>query len=138
MAVAPPALVVRLVSAVVPPTAPAKVVAPVVFTASVCAPLTVPLKAIAPLPLLASVVAPVSVTASLYVCVPLVVIAPVSCVEPPLPVARLRIPVKFAPFIVVVPLKFSVRSKPPPATVDAKVGVVPVSTALPVNVTASL
>ena len=42
IAVVPPLSVVRLVSAVVPPTAPLNVVVPLVFTASVCPPSTVP------------------------------------------------------------------------------------------------
>ena len=59
---------VTLTSAVVPPTAPEKVLVPAVWTASVCAPFTVPPKVMlpaAPVPLLDSVVAAPRFTASL-------------------------------------------------------------------------
>ena len=65
-----------LVSAVLAPTTPPKVVTPVVLTDRVCAPFTVPPKVMAPEPLLASVVSAPKVTASLYVCAPLVFTAP--------------------------------------------------------------
>ena len=52
-----PASVVKLVSAVLLPTAPVKVVAPDVLTTSVCAPLSVLLNVMAPLPMLVSTVA---------------------------------------------------------------------------------
>ena len=136
-AVAPPVLVVRLVSAVVLPINPPNVVVPAVFTAKACAPFTLLLNVTAWLPELVSVVAPVRATASLYVCVPVVLNAPVRFVVPPLPVAKLLMLEKLAPLIVVVPVKFNVRSNPPPATVDPKVGVVPVMMELPSKVSGS-
>ena len=60
-----PLFVVRPVSAVVPPTAPPKLAAPPVFTASACAPFTVEPKPMMPLPLLVSVALAASVTAPL-------------------------------------------------------------------------
>ena len=56
---------VTLVSALFAPTAPPKVVAPVVLTARACAPFTVLPKVMAPEPELASVVSAPKVTASL-------------------------------------------------------------------------
>ena len=53
MAVEPPALVVTLVNAAVPPTAPPKVVIPAVFTVSAKAPLTVLASEMLPAPELA-------------------------------------------------------------------------------------
>ena len=61
--VVPAAFVVTLVNAVVPPTIPPKVVAPVVLITRLYAPLTVPPNVIAPLLELVSVVAAPSVTA---------------------------------------------------------------------------
>ena len=136
--VVPPALVVTEVSAVVPPTTPLKVVAPVVFTARVCPPFTVEAKEIAALPVLVHVVAPVSVTASLYVCVPAVEMLPVSWVVPPFPLVRLLIPVNVAPSIVVVPEKFSWRLDPGDVTPPENVGVAPVRFVNPPSVTALL
>ena len=68
----PPASLVRLDSAVVPPTAPEKVVAPVPLTVSARAPSTVPPKLIAPVP------------ASMATFDPSVVAPPI--LNPPLPV----------------------------------------------------
>ena len=56
--------VVRLVSAVVPPTAPVKVVTPEVLTASVCAPFKVLPKVMSPEPVLVKVVVAPKVAAS--------------------------------------------------------------------------
>ena len=64
IAVVPPAFVVRLTRAVVPPTAPPNVVVPVVFTASVKAPSSVLANVMLPLKASSTVFAP-SVTASL-------------------------------------------------------------------------
>src|SRR5256885_15805117 len=64
MAVMPAAAVITLVSAVVPPTDPPKVVVPAVLTASEKAPLTVEAKLMFPLTVLVSVVLAPSVTAS--------------------------------------------------------------------------
>ena len=58
-------------------------------------------------------------------------------VVPPLLVARFLIPAKLAP-IVVVPLKFRVKSWPAPVTPPVKVGVVPVRMIFPARVNASL
>ena len=138
IAVVPPAFVVILVSAVAPPTAPPNEVVPAVFTTRVCAPFTLLLNVTAWLPELVTVVAPVRATASLYVCVPVVLNAPVRFVVPPLPVETLLIPVKLGPLIVVAPLKFNARSKPPPVTVEPNVGVVPVKVVLAPRVTTSL
>ncbi len=63
---------------------------------------------------------------------------PVRVVVPPLPPAKLLMLVKFAPLIVVVLLKFNVKLKPFPFTVDPKVGVVPVMTESPSRVSGSL
>ncbi len=60
-----PLLVLRRVSAFVPPTTPPKLARPLVFTVRLCAPLTVPPKSIAPPPVLFSVASLASVTASL-------------------------------------------------------------------------
>ena len=64
MAVVPPAFVVSVVRALVPPTTPPKVVVPVEFTVRVCAPSTVVTKVTGPLPAL-TVTGPVKVTAEL-------------------------------------------------------------------------
>ena len=58
----PPASVVKLASAVVPPTMPPKVVAPLLLAMRAFAPFTVPVKLIGPAPAL-TVVAPASVLA---------------------------------------------------------------------------
>ena len=63
--VLPAASVVRLLSAVAPPTAPPKVVRPPVFTVRPKPPLTVPPKAMAPAPVELSVVLADNTTASL-------------------------------------------------------------------------
>ena len=73
MAVEPPASVVRLVRAVVPPTAPVSVVIPVLFNARLWAPLTVLPKLMLPLPALTAVV-PARVAAPATVTLPLVVL----------------------------------------------------------------
>ena len=73
------------------------------------------------------VVAARSVTASPYVCVPVVVRAPVSVVLPAASVERSLIPVNVAPSIAVVPLKFSTRFLLAPTTPAVNVGVVPAS-----------
>ena len=117
-------MVERLVSAVVPPTAPLNVVVPLSTIDNACAPSTV-LESVIPTPV--SVVSPRSVTASPYVCVPAVVIAPVSVVVPAASVERSLIPVNVAPSIAVVPLKVSTISLPAPTTPAVNVGVVPAS-----------
>jgi len=50
--VAPPALVVKLASGVVPPTVVLKRIVPVLFAMSACAPLTAPVNVMLPLPVL--------------------------------------------------------------------------------------
>ena len=65
IAIVPAASVVTLVSAVVPPTTPPKVVVPAVFTVRACAPLTVLAKVTLPEPVLVSVAPAPKVTASL-------------------------------------------------------------------------
>ena len=113
--VVPPALVVTDVSAVVPPTTPPKVVAPVVFTARVCPPFTVELREIARLPVLASVVAAPRVTASFQVCVPVVVTLPVNVVVPPALVVTdvSAVVPPTTPPKVVAPVVFTARVCPP-------------------------
>ena len=64
MAVVPPAFVVSVVRALVPPTTPPKVVVPVEFTVRLNKPSTVRAKVMAPVPALNVVFAP-RVTASL-------------------------------------------------------------------------
>ena len=59
-----PASVVKLVSAVLLPTAPLKVVTPEVLTAKICAPFKVLPKVMAPLPVLVNAVATPKVAAS--------------------------------------------------------------------------
>ena len=63
--VVPPLFVVKLVNAVVTPTAAPKVVMPAVFTAKVLAPLIVDTKPMLPEPVLAKIVFAPKVTASL-------------------------------------------------------------------------
>ena len=58
-------------------------------------------------------------------------------VVPPLLVVRFLIPVMLAP-IVVIPLKFRVKSLPAPVTPPVKVGMVPVRMVLAPRVTASV
>ena len=115
MAVVPPASVVTLVSALEPPTAPPKVVTPLVFTVRACAPLTVEASVTLPVPAARIVSAP-SVTASLKVCAPVVVtLPPLSAVEPPASVVTLVSAVvpPTAALKVVTPLLSTVRFAPP-------------------------
>ena len=84
-----------------------------------------------------SVVLALKVTASLKVCVPVVVISPDKEVVPLLLVVRFLMPVKSAP-IVVVPPKLSVKSWFAPVTPPEKTEVVPVRMVLASRVTASL
>ena len=120
IAVLPAASVVMLVSGVVPPTASPNVVVPAVFTSKVKPPLTVPASVMlpaAPVPVEARTALPVSATASLYACVPLVVMFAPICVVPPLLVVKLvsaTVP-PTAPPNVVVPVVLTVRSNPAPA-----------------------
>lgn len=71
-------------------------------------------KVIVLLPDDANVVAASKVTGLLYVCAPLVVIAPCNCVVPPALIVKLLKPLTNAPLIVVVPLKLNVKPLPPP------------------------
>ena len=74
------------VNGVVAPTAPVKVVSPVllVVTLSVCAPSTVVANTTLPLDVVLIVVSAPQVTASLYVCAPVVVmLPPLMAVVPP-------------------------------------------------------
>ena len=90
MAVEPPTSVTRLVRIADPPTAPPKVVVPVVLAVRLNAPLTVSANVIAPLPASSRVLAP-SVTASLknWLSPLLVLIEPPSmAVVPPALVSR--------------------------------------------------
>ena len=87
--VLPPASVVRLVSAVVPPTVQRNLVLPPEFTVSACAPSTAWENVMSPPPVLASIASTPSVTASPYVCAPVVRTPPPSVVLPPALVVRL-------------------------------------------------
>src|SRR5205823_4649291 len=138
----PPAFVVRLVNAVVLPTAPVSVVVPVLLSASVCAPFTAPVNVIAAAPAF-TVVAPASVLvpaavkpASLYV--PERVVLSLNAVAPVVPTPTdedvppasvVSVPKAVAPptmaLKVVAPVEFTVRPCAP-ATVAFTV---------PVNVT---
>ncbi len=90
MATVPPTSVVKLVNAVVPPTAPVKVVAPDVFTANVCAPFKVLPNVMAPLPVVVNAVAAPKVATSLKICAPVVfTIPPLITTVPPTSVVRL-------------------------------------------------
>ena len=90
MTTLPPALVVTLVKAVVPPTAPPKVVTPEVFTTKACAPLSVLPNVIAPLPVLVSVVSAPKDAASPKLCAPVVLTKPpLMATVPPASVLRL-------------------------------------------------
>ena len=112
IAVVPGASVVTLVSAVVPPTAPLKVVAPAVLAVRFTAPLMVEPKVRLPLLVLVSVVFAPSVTALLYVCAPMVVTLPPLIAVVPV-AATVRLPSgptpPTAPLNVVAPEAFTVR-----------------------------
>src|SRR6266496_882061 len=143
MAVVPPASVVRLASAIPPPTAPPKVVAPVLFAVSAPGPSTVPVKVVSLKPKLmvvapptvvvpaarkpASLYVPESVVLSLNVVAPVVVTPTDEDVPPPSVVSELKAVVPPTMLLkVVAPVEFTARLCAP-ATVP--------STA-PVNVTA--
>src|SRR5437773_341299 len=110
-AVLPAASVVRLTNAVLPPTAPANVVVPAVFTTRLNAPFTVLPRVMLPAPFEERTVFAVNVTASLYVWAPLVVTAPPPrTVLPAASVVRLTsgVAAPTAPPNVVVPPVFTV------------------------------
>ena len=129
--VAPPLPVERFR---IPVNVPSIAVVPLKLSTRLLPPPITPAANVALVPV--SVVSTRSVTASEKVCVPVVVIAPESVVEPPLPVERFRIPVN-VPSIAVVPLKLSTRLLPPPITPAATVELVPVSVVSARSVTAS-
>ena len=144
MVVPPAESVVTLVSGVVPPTTPPKVVVPAVVTVSVFAPFTVDARLIAPVLELVNVVASPSVTASLYVCAPVVeIVFPLMAVVPvPSVVTLVSLVAPTAPPKVVV-VAFTVRARVFEAesafTVLARFTVVPASvTASAVSETLSL
>ena len=86
MTVVPPAFVVTLVNAVVPPTAPPNVVVPVLFTNSVFAPFTVLVNVTLPDPALTTVAPPASVVADTNVTRSFVVVTSPDVVMPVNPV----------------------------------------------------
>src|SRR5262249_58201767 len=104
--VVPPALVVTLVSAVVLPTAPENVVAPVLLTVNACAPLIVLLKETLPLPAFIATAPVVSVTGPLTVTFWFAVVTPLPANVMPLGAVSvtlaLLVPV-ISPFATMVP-----------------------------------
>ena len=143
IAVVPPLFVERLVSAVVPPTAPLNVVVPVVFTLSVNAPSSVVANVIPPEAASSTVFAP-SITASLYTwlsALPVVTDPPLMAVEPPALVSRwVRADVEpTAPPNVVVPVVFASSRYTPSSVVTNVIAPLPASsTVFAPSVTASL
>lgn len=113
----------------VAPTTPLKVMLPVpalIVNARAVLLLSTVLAKLTALFVVDKVVSVTNCTASLYVCVPVVVIVPCNCVIPPLADVKLLIPVKLLE-INVVPLKFSVKLLPLPVTLEVKLGVAPVN-----------
>ena len=138
MLVVPPTLVVTLTT--VGPTTPAKVVAPVVFTARVKAPFTVEFREMAAPPELVSAVAAVRLTASLKVWAPVVVTFAPMLVVPPTSVVTLTTVGPTTPAKVVAPVVFTARVKAPFTVELREMARLPVlvSVVLPVSATALL
>ena len=124
-AVAPGPVMFTDVSRVVPPTAPPKVVVPVVFTWNANPPSSVLASVTAPPPVVSSTTLVPSVTASLNVWAPVVKkFAAFSAVVPPASVLIevSAVPVPTSPLKVVVPLVFTASANAPltvPASVTA-------------------
>src|SRR5262249_14296729 len=115
-AVLPATSVVKLLKALVPPTAPPNVVVPPVLMVKPKPPLTVPASVILPDPVDVSAVVAPMVTASLWACAPVVVTdPPPSAVAPAVSVVKLTRALEppTAPPNVVVPLVLTVKAKAP-------------------------